>query len=76
MAYNNNRNDANSLAKSHSKVSNFKLTLLCLLSSLALCACICFLALTLAEKFNGLVYAIVSGVVFVITCTWFSSFKR
>ena len=34
MAYNNNRNDASSLAKSHSKVSNFKLTLLGLLSSL------------------------------------------
>lgn len=76
MAYNNNRNDANSLAKSHSKVSNFKLTLLCLLSSLALCACICFLALSLADKFNGYLFAGISAGIFVITCTWFPSFKK
>lgn len=75
MAYN-NRNDASSLAKSHSKASNFKLTLLCLLSSLSLCACICLLALSLADKFNGLPFVIGFGALIVITCTWFSSFKR
>ena len=73
---NNRRKDNSSLAKSHSKVSNFKLTLLCLLSSLSLCACVCFLALTLADKFNGLPFVIGFGALFVITCTWFSSFKR
>ena len=79
MKNNNNHmnNDSESLKRSHSKSSNFKLTMLCLLSSLALTVSISSLALMNHFYKNILlIVSIASAVVFVITVTWFSSFKR
>jgi len=70
-------NDSESLKRSHSKSSNFKLTMLSLLSSLALNVSIC--ALALIDTFNKevmIITSIASFLVFVISVVWFSSFKR
>ena len=70
-------NDSESLKRSHSKSSNFKLTMLSLLSSIALNVSIGALALmNTLNKEVMIITAIVSGLVFIVSVCWFSSFKR
>ena len=69
-------NNSDSLKRSHSKSSNFKLTMLSLLSSLTLSVAICALALISLNKELMMIISIASGVIFLISVVWFSSFKR
>lgn len=74
-----NHNDQESLKRSHSKSSNAKLTLLCLLSSVALAGAFVFVGCTLAEYIPGTIAYIAAGVciaVVVLCLLMFSRFKR
>ena len=74
-----NHNDKDSLARSHSKSSNAKLTLLCLLSSLALAGAVVFIGAMIANYIDPLIAWIGSGVccaVVVLCLLMFSRFKR
>lgn len=66
-----------SLKRSHSKSSNFKLTLLSLLAALALTGFVAFAAsITLTQSPLIYVGMAVSGVVFGLSLLLFSRFKR
>lgn len=74
-----NRNDKDSLARSHSKSSNAKLTLLCLLSSIALAGAVIFVGATIAKFLDPLIAYIGAGVclaVVALCLLMFSRFKR
>ena len=74
-----NRNDKDSLARSHSKSSNAKLTLLCLLSSLALAGAVVFIGAMIADYLEPTISYIGAGicaVVVVLCLLMFSRFKR
>lgn len=71
------QNDQESLKRSHSASSNFKLTMLCLLSSVALMALVVGLGLIEYKTLEfALPFIIGGGVVFVLSCLLFSAFKR
>ena len=74
MAERNNDND--SLKKSHSKLSNGKLTLLCLVTILASSALWVGLAMLPDYQTLGLIITIISGVLLVLGLFGFNSFKR
>ena len=74
MAERNNDND--SLKKSHSKLSNGKLTLLCLFTILAFSALWVGLAMLPDYQTFGLIITIISGVLLVLGLFGFNSFKR
>lgn len=72
---NNNRNEQESLKKSHSIWSNSKLTILSLLSSTLLQVGV--VAAALIEKIDFMLYiAIGFGVLFILSLLLFSAFKR
>ena len=71
------QNDAESLKRSHSASSNFKLTMLCLLSSVALMALVVGLGLIEYKTMEfALPFIIGGGAVFVLSLFLFSAFKR
>ena len=76
-----NQNNKTSLEKSHSKWSNAKLTMLCLLSNIAVSAVWVVLALKNVFLNNNLklifiLLLCVSGLTFIITLLLFDKFKR
>ena len=74
-----NRNDKDSLARSHSKSSNAKLTMLCLFSSIALAGAVLFIGATIAEFLDPMIAYIGAGVcaaIVVLCLLMFSRFKR
>ena len=73
---NNNYNNNDSLKRSHSKYSNFKLTLLCLISSFSLTVGISALAIYPNYQKLSIYVMIPAFLLFIITLTWFKSFKR
>ena len=71
------QNDQESLKRSHSASSNFKLTLLCLLSSVALMALVVGLGLIEYKTLEfALPFIIAGGGVFLLSLFLFSAFKR
>ena len=74
-----NRNEQESLKRSHSKSSNAKLTLLCLLSTIALAGAVVFIGALIANYIDKTVAFIGAGAcvgVVVLCLLLFSSFKR
>ena len=74
-----NRNDKSSLERSHSKSSNAKLTLLCLLSSIAFAGAVVFIGSMIANYLEPTIAYIGAGVcvaVVVLCLLMFSRFKR
>lgn len=74
-----NRNDKSSLERSHSKSSNAKLTLLCVLSSIALAGAVVFIGSMIAEYLKPVIAWIGAGACVAITALcllMFSRFKR
>lgn len=74
-----NRNEKDSLARSHSKSSNAKLTLLCLFSSVALAGAVVFIGAMIASYIDPLIAWIGSGVcvgIVILCLLMFSRFKR
>ncbi len=72
---NNNRNEQESLKKSHSIWSNSKLTVLCLFSSTVLQLGV--VAAALIEKIDFMLYVGIGfGVLFILSLLLFSAFKR
>lgn len=66
-----------SLKKSHSKLSNFKLTLLCLFAAIVFSALFIFLILFFLYKSNlYLILSIVTGALTLLSFLLFSFFKR
>ena len=77
MANNYNNNDADSLARSHSKSSNAKLTLLCFFAILALSAAIITVALYFKLETMMLLFVSIGCVLlFILSCIGFSKFTR
>lgn len=70
-------NENEFLKKSHSKFSNFKLTLLCLFASIVFAALFLFIVLFFLYKNNlYLIASIASGVLTLLSFLLFSFFKR
>lgn len=69
-------NDKDSLKRSHSKLSNGKLTLLCLFTILAFSTLWVGLAMLPDYQTWGLIITIISGVLLVLGLFGFNSFKR
>ncbi|MBP5342729.1 hypothetical protein J6Y73_02245 [bacterium] len=71
-------NEQDSLKRSHSASSNFKLTLLCLLASIALMVLVVGLALLENATYGNfaLPFIIGGGAVFLLSLFLFSAFKR
>lgn len=74
MSKNMNNND--SLKKSHSKASNAKLTLLCVLTILAFSALWIGLALIPSQQTLGWIITIAGGVITLLGLVGFNVFKR
>ena len=74
-----NHNDQESLKRSHSKSSNAKLTLLCLIASISLMGLVVFLGAMIAN-FIEAKYAYIGaggcGALTILCLVLFSSFKR
>ena len=69
-------NDKDSLKRSHSKLSNGKLTLLCLFTVLSFSVLWVGLAMLPDYQILGLIITIISGVLLVLGLFGFNSFKR
>ena len=67
---------ATSLEKSHSKLSNFKLTILILLTSLSIPIFIFGWMFTNINEMYGTFIMIFGGILFLLTLIWLSKFKR
>ena len=65
-----------SLEKSHSKASNFKLTMICLLAAISFNAIFAGLALININKIIGIIVAIFGGVLSIFSYLLISRFTR
>ena len=65
-----------SLEKSHSKASNFKLTLICMLAAISFNAIFGGLALININKIIGIIVAISGGILFIFSYLLISKFTR